>query len=120
MTFAVNTTTYHTITIPGSGESPEHHPRATTKAWKVLKSALLKLIDASSNDNEYFDKEIVIEDNGILIDPHDGTSFYITATTTNDDGEETFFLYDDLDDEWDIVLTRSQVEKLIATIDSLE
>ena len=120
MTFSVNTTTYHTITIPGSGESPEHHPRATTKAWKVLKSALLKLIDANSNDNEYFDKEIVIEDNDILIDPHDGTSLYITATTTNDDGEETFFLYDDLDDEWDIVLTRSQVEKLISTIDSLE
>lgn len=120
MAFEVNTITYHTITIPGRDNRPEHHPRATVKAWKILRSALKHLLDDNVQDQEHFDKEIIFEDDSIEIDPHDGTILYITASTINKDGQETFFLYDDLDDEWDIVLNRQQVEELIETIGSLE
>lgn len=120
MAFPVNTVTYHTIMVPGHDNRPEHHPRATVKAWKFLRSALKQLLDDNVQDQEHFDKEIIFEDDSIEIDPHDGTILYITASTINKDGQETFFLYDDLDDEWDIVLNRQQVEELIETIDSLE
>mgnify|MGYP006948300495 CR=1 FL=1 len=85
----------------------------------VLRGALMKLLDANAQNQGGFDKEIMLKYDSIEIDAHDGTYLYITASTINKDGQETFFLYDEWDDEWDIVLTRQQVEELIETIDSL-